>query len=677
MPRLYARRPLLRELLPRLIGLASDRQVRLGPEHREDLPAVLLTGGHGAGKTAILDALEEAYTGRTPLARHPFVRVDAWAREHDRLTNTSPVVEMLAEAAVSLAPGGAEYGTVAFPRLLPGLVAVSCWLQGEEPQRDLAHRRLDRLLAACAPAQGGTPLNYGIGEELARANSEVGAEVSPVDELLVIAEALVERYFRAYAPGKDGRRVREWYRDRDRRAEEGLDALVRLCPAFHRAGEYRRAAERVLVAAFLADLTDSFGWWKRRNRTPRPLLLLDDVHAEGGDHALRLLLESRTPSRGGAPDPLVIVATRLGEADTRRYPDATRRRLPEVVGASGWARADDTSPSAGLLELPLPPLNVEDQLAMLESTNRFWQADLPSALDRLTAGSPVACRAFCDAIELAAEAGHEVGPDELLELTDADGRRVTEAVLERLVPAPAVRRRLMLQCTAWDVEAADALADERSTGVEPLSAAAARTYLASEGWASGDGPHFVTDRLLREVLTQELRHADAAELGVDWAELHARYRAHHRARGDAGEPQLLRHTLAAGDDRAVVSRLVACFPDWEAPRWLDCLRQVVSAPRPPRAGWRDERRRAARGDLDRSLPDGGPLELCVHRLVHGLWYLSETTVEPAEQMCTDVGDELGFLSLHHPSGRAVLNLAAREWPHAAWHKAPLPVMGLG
>ncbi len=675
--RLYGRKPLLRQLMPRLVGLEYDKRKRLKGEHRPDLPAVLLTGRRGSGKTAVLDALNEAYAGRSPVARHGFDRADAWSRVTHGTTNTSPVVEMLAEVAASLAPGGPEYsGTIAFPRLLPGLVAASCWRQGKAEQKDLAVNRLNKVFAACEPAKDKGPFDYAVGQDLAGANSADGADVSAVDGLRVIARTLLDRYFRMYVSEHAARRIQAWYLKRDDRAANGLEALVRLCPSFHRDGEYRKSAERTLVAAFLADVDDSLGLIKRGNRTPRPMLLLDDVHADGGDHALGLLLENRTPARGGAPDPLVVVATRLGGEAVQHYPDAARRRLPEIVANSGWSRTDGGSPSAGLLELPLPPLTVEDQLDMLEETDHFLHPDLPSVLNRLTAGSPAACRAFCDAVRHATRDGREVRPAELLELTDQDGRRVTSVVLEKLIPAQAVRRRLMQLSPAWDMEAADALPADGQAGVDPMSAAAARAHLALEGWETDDGPPFVTDRLLRELLIQELREASVAELGTEWTELHGQLCRRYRGRGDSGEPQLLRHLLSTGDDRAVVSRLTECLADRDAARWLDCLRQVVSAPRPPGAGWDGRWRAKARGEHDRDLQGGGPVELAVHRLLYGLWYLSQTTVEPTEGMCSAVGEELGFLSMHHPTGRAALNLASHEWPHAAWHKTHLPVPGL-
>lgn len=675
--RLYGREPLLRQLMPRMIGLRYDRRERLKREHRPDMPALLLTGPHGIGKTAVLDDLEQTYSGRIPVARHGFHRADAWARTTHGTTNTSPVVEMLAEAATSLAPGGLEYSrAVAFPRLLPGLIAVSCWRQGKPEQKDLAVTRLNRVFAACEPARGKGPFDYAVGQDLAGANTSDGAVVSAVDGLKVIARTLLDRYFRTYVPGKEGDPVREWYRKRDGHAQDGLDALVRLCPSFHRDGEFRKSAERTLVAAFLADVAASLGRLAELNRTPRPMLLLDDVHADGGDHALDLLLGNRTPARGGSPDPLVVVATRLGGDATQHYPDATRRRLPDVAATSGWRRRDDGSPSAGVLELPLPPLTVEDQLRMLETADGSLHPDLPSALHRLTAGNPSACRAFAEAVHHATTDDAEVRPEQLLALTGTDGRRVTQALLESLVPDQLVRRRLMRQCTAWDTRAADAVAGEQQVAAGPLSASAVRAHLIAEGWELREGPPFVTDRLLRELLTQELREASVAELGVDWAGLHAEFCRHHEGRAEAGELQVLRHRLSSGEEDAVASRLAEHFADWDAARWLECLRQVASAPHPPRAQWQERRRAKARGEHDRELTGAGPVGLSVNRLLHGLWYLSETTVEPTEQMCTAVGEELGFLSLHHPTGRAVLGAAAREWPHAVWHKTSLPVPGL-
>lgn len=674
--RLYGRDPLLRELVPRLIGLAYDQRKRLKWEHRSDMPALLLTGRRGTGKTAVLDALEEAYAGRVPVARHGFDRAAAWARTTHGTTNTSPVVEMLTEAAVALAPGGPEYsGTVPFPRLLPGLVAVSCWRQGKPEQRDLAVARLNRLFDACEPARDGGEFDYAVGQDLAGANTTDAADVSAVDGLRVIARTLLERYFATFTSGREGESVRAWYHRRDSNAQDGFDALVRLCPSFHRDGAYRKSAERALVAAFLADVDASLGRLAALNRTPRPMLLLDDVHADGGDQALELLLENRTPARGGAPDPLVVVATRLGDDAARLCPDATRRRLPEIAAGSGWSRHDDGAPSAGVLQLPLPPLTVEDQLSMLEETDQLLHADLPSVMNRLTAGNPAACRALSDAVHHATRGGREVRPAELLELTDEDGRPVTSVVLEQLLPEQAVRRRLTQQSVTWDIAAADALPADGPAGAEPLSAAALRAHLAAEGWEDAAGPPFVPDRLLRELLTQELRAAPGADGSTEWAAVHEHLCRYHRERGEAGEPQLLRHRLASGDDRAVVARLAEGFPDRDAARWLDVLRQVVSAPRPPGAGWDDRWRARARGVHDRELQGADAVELSVHRLLYGLWYLSQATVEPTEEMCTAVGAELGFLSMHHPVGRAVLALASREWPHAAWHQRPLPVTG--
>jgi hypothetical protein len=62
IPEAYARQPLLRQLVPRLVGLDRDRhRRRRHHEFAEDLPVVLLSGRHGTGKSALLDDLKEAY----------------------------------------------------------------------------------------------------------------------------------------------------------------------------------------------------------------------------------------------------------------------------------------------------------------------------------------------------------------------------------------------------------------------------------------------------------------------------------------------------------------------------------------------------------------------------------------------------------------------------------------
>ncbi len=68
MSRLYGRDVLLDDLVPRLVGLDAKQPELVRQAHPDDPPALLLTGPHGSGRTAVLNALFDAYRTRLPVA---------------------------------------------------------------------------------------------------------------------------------------------------------------------------------------------------------------------------------------------------------------------------------------------------------------------------------------------------------------------------------------------------------------------------------------------------------------------------------------------------------------------------------------------------------------------------------------------------------------------------------
>ncbi|MBB1255894.1 ATP-binding protein [Streptomyces alkaliterrae] len=677
---LYARDPLLRALVPRLVGLAADRRELVPQEHRGDLPVTLLTGRHGMGRTAVLDFLERAYRGRVPVGRVDAARIEQGGRwSGSTAANTSAVVEVLEHLVCRLAPAVPGASRFRFARLMPGLFAVSSWHRGSEVEQSLARDRIARLLTACGlhkSTEDGGQWTYDVSERLADPDRRR-------HDLAPVTEAVVQQYFGRHTRSRDERAVHRWYQSRFPGSESGEAALIRLSLRFHQGGDFQRAVEQTLVAAFLEDLTDAYSWWHRVNRTPRPLVLLDNAHTAAGRRVLDLLLEHRAASGSGARDPLVVVATRLGEGGDL-YPDATRRELPELVHTSGWERAVPGSPSAGLLVVPLTPLTHDDLLLMLDAAEGPLPRHLPSALHALTRGHPQGSRTLCEAVVRASGRG-AVELEKLLDLPAEEGRRVAEVLLEQLVPQPQQRAHLVPLALARDRAAAQALVPVSTSAVGGLPGAAvpsAARYLEEELWttrsdgAAAAATGFVPDPFLRALLIHEARAtSEAAAPGLRWEDLHALLREHHAARGPGHGPDVLRHTLAVGDAEAVVSALTGYFGVWEAGRWLDALRYTAEAPRPPSDGWTDERAEIARGAHDHRHAETDDVRRSVNRLLHALWYLSETYAEPLPDLCDDLGSELTFLSMRHPSGRAVLSEAARAWPAAARERGPYPRYG--
>ncbi|MGA4838619.1 ATP-binding protein [Streptomyces sp. G45] len=675
-PRLYARDPLLHSLVPRLTGLAYAERARVPWEYDKDLPLVLVTGRHGMGRTAVLAALERHYAGRLPLAR-----VDTAA--------SALVVELLEELVRSLAPDLSRR----FPLLLPGLTAVFGGAAGGSPQvRARATARIARLLIACHLESGTEAEVARRWDARVRARLDDGARAGAAADAHAVTHAVLAEFFERYTRARGAAPLRQWYQDRYAEAPEGAapdgpqgpEGLLRLADWFRRGGDYRDAAEQTLVHAFLEDVAAARSKWQRLNRDPRPLVLLDNTHSPAGARLVDLVLEYRARPGAERPDPLVVVATRLGDAPPDAT-DAVHRELPDLVTSSHWRRRGH-APSAGLLVVPLTPLSRDDVLLMLDAAPAPLHSYLPSALHTVTGGHPLASRVLCDAVlRHAAAAGGagaaRLGPRQLLDLTTGDGRPVTEAILERLLPSPQQRARLVPLSLARDSTAAQALAAHlRLEGPEQLPANAAADYLEAERWQR-DTPQdrpLAADPLLHTLLVHEARRtSQGADSRRGWQEIHGFLRRHHTTRGEDSEADALRHTLASGEAKTVVAALSEEFQSEQdrpsALRWLACLAYAATAPAPPAADWDDDRAAVAAGAHDDRYQDIDEIDRCINRLLHGLWYLSDALAEPEADLCDDIGAELAFLSLRHQTWRAVLSQAARTWPTAAREKRPLPL----
>ncbi|NGO13872.1 ATP-binding protein [Streptomyces sp. HC44] len=696
---------MLRSLIPRLTGLAYGERSRVSREHQDDLPVVLVTGRHGMGRSAVLTALAAHYRGRLPLAYVRAVAADPAAFPlvpADGTATASTFVEILVELVCGLAPELRRR----FPVLTPGLFAVSGWQYGNAEQRDALCLRYARLLRACRLADGeenalrhawATAVegrlesgdaaqgrdsrdgrDSGDGQD-SRDGRDSGDGHDSRDSQDMVTVAVVAEYTERYRPDS----AREWYRRRFPQSAKGQDPLVLLGEWFQQGGDYRHAAEQTLMAAFLHDVAASYGRLKRWNREPWPLILLDDTHRAAGQTFLDLLLEHRAMPERPDREELVVVATRLGGLP-EDAPSAVRRELRDLVKSSGWERKGLT-PSAGLLAVPLTPLSRDDILPLLvpDRPARPLHPFLVSAVHSLTGGHPTATTVLCAAVLDATRKGASVGPRDLLELHTPEGRPVTEALLERLLPDRRQRDRLTLLSLARDSTAAEALADHlRLQGPDQLPANSATDYLEEQQWQQLTRPDrpLVGDALLQTLLVHEARRTSrGADDGRGWQEIHRFLRMHHTQRGESGEADALRHTLASGNAETVVATLAEEFQSEQdaqaAAHWLLCLRYAATAPTPPTGEWTDERMQVALGAHDGRYVDLHEIERCVNRLLHALWHVSEPHAEPDPDMCKAVGEELAFLSPRHPSWHAVLGQAARSWPVAARKKRPFPIPG--
>ncbi|MGW6056013.1 ATP-binding protein [Streptomyces sp. NPDC055189] len=717
-PLLYGRETLVGSLIPSLTGLAYDERARRKREFGDDVPVVLLTGQHGLGRSAVLDGLARQYHKRLPLAHVRVVTPGASVAVPVVPAGAGGVpaapaaefVQVLERIVCALAPG---FGL--FPVLLPGLFAVSGWFAGDADGRDAVCARHARLLIACG-------LLAGSERDVARQWSErveasvtdaagaaaAGTAVEDDDGSQPVTAAILRELqsLRGLAP------ARNWYRQRHTTPDGDTgkpDALLELGRRFHRGGDYQHAVENTLMASFLEEVATAYGLVRYLNREPWPLILLDEAHAPAGQRFLNLLLEHRAVARRPHRDRITVVATRLGDVPQEEAPQAVRRELADLVPAGGGARRKQAAaiwqrnghdPSAGLLVVPLTPLGRDEVLSMLDRASaRLLHPHLASALHSLTGGHPAASTVLCEAVVHAARQNRTVTPRDLLDLPTAQGRPVTQVLLEDLLPDRRQRDRLLVLCLARDNATAEALAENlRLDGPEQLPANAAAQYLVERQWQQyvpAEAP-LVESRLLQSLLVHESRRTSPPpDDPHSWQQIHRFLYLHHVQHSANEEGDALRHSLAAGNAGRVVEMLADEFGAEEAEQsvqhWLQCLRDCATAPTPPSAsaasspdsdeeaaGWTDHRVEIALGEHAARYTHLDEAGRCINRLLHALWYLSEpyadAAIDPdAETLCQAVGDELGFLSRRHRAWYAALGRAARDWPAAARKRQVLPV----
>jgi hypothetical protein len=498
IPEVYARQPLLRQLVPRLVGLERDHHRRRRHHaFAEDLPVVLLGGRHGTGKSAMLDDLQHAYApdaGPWPGPRVPFARINCTelaerAGVGPEISNNSHMVEVLVELITQLSRPVAGFGRICFPRTTAGLLAV---VSARRPGNDDELRVTDRHVAALmGPApDAGPPPTW---DTLFRAALPAPADgvVDPAEFPEAAVRTYLGRQYRWRSRRLGSRHLARWYENYRNEADNRLRGMppgaaaepppvpaaerarvvARLCQEFHQGRGFRRGVERMLMAAFLTDMR--YGPFRRGNRTPRPLVLLDNVHTDPGRDFLELLLEHRAWQNRGARDQLVVIATELrgdsaaGQGDgpgeeggDDLYPAAASRSLHEAGRLSRWTRGG-TDPSAGVLLLPLPPLETEHLERMLRRDDRAsFDPYIATAVHDLTRGHPMGARRLCDAVVHRALTEEWVAAEELLDLTHPGG--AGESVIWRLLDTLVGSENhdeLCLFSLAWDREAAEQLAE--------------------------------------------------------------------------------------------------------------------------------------------------------------------------------------------------------------------------
>ncbi|MFG2882082.1 hypothetical protein ACGFYV_07115 [Streptomyces sp. NPDC048297] len=680
-------------LAPRLVGLRPSHHRSHPFEHPAEPPFVVLTGARGLGKSAVLAALREAYRGHTPVASVDCAEEQFAAPPAERPAESwSPVAQALLVIAEQLAEPVTGAGRITFPRLMSGLVAVAAGGWGDADSERI-RREVERILLL---NENGSWISGLAGRWAGKVAAKVVAAATGTGPLV---SGAIEATLESVAEGFASRRHQKasvWYRTYPNAGGHAQRGLMLLSDHFRAGGTSREHAERHLVRALLADLTEAYaGVLPRMRRLGRPLVLLDNAQTAPGPGLIDAVLRDRAE---GVADQVVFVAARRGEG-RRELRSAVRRELPEVARRTGWT--PDAAPSSRALLLALPPLSPDDTLHIVGAVcaDTRVPAQLPHAIHRLTGGNPLGIVLLAESAAQNLPAATTLG--ELLTAGVRPGEDdpavpAYQALLDRLVPAEHLEELTVL-AAAHDHGSASALAAALLPDTfGPANVRELRTLLAEEGLPVVPG-RFVGDPFVRTLLhlRLHLRDSDGGRGGggsgggggggsadhASWRIAHETLIAHYPEPGDAR--YRLHHELALGVTEPAVAHLRDTFFTEDIRAWLRTLRFVASAPyfHAHDAEGRDftgraDRRAAValgRTDARHAVPEGADavLHLRIRRLLHAVWLLADPLVLPDPEVGDRLRFELEQLSNLRPAGNALLWRASRSWPSAALAGRPM------
>jgi hypothetical protein len=574
--RLYGRNAALK-----LVREFLTREERDGALCSRRYPVVVFTGMRGTGKTALLADLAGRLDQQVAFARIDCEGFDGGARD------------LLSLIAFDLNRQSGRYGTLPFPRLITGQIAIAAHL--DLTDREVAREQVRQVLEE--HQKTGQVL-----QEALRTTLQSGFEALGGSHGAPGASAAIENIIYKYGPdvvlgglaaSRRGRRLllgkgQEWYGHQDCDLGRGpLDVLVDLnrMATFPEAEGNRREVAELLWAAFLADLRDSFRHSRRAGAwTLNCVVLLDNADTVIGRDFLDELVMARRQRAAYAaddPDPLTVVATSRGDLAERVRARGESAVTLADAGYADYLRRSQTQVGRWWYPVLLPDLTLDEvgnMVAAMELPGGSRHA-VTSAVHRFTAGHPGATRTLLEAI-----AEHPDEPADLLAILSspepgvlsAGSRTVEESLLRRLTEGmrPAAVADLATCAAARNEEAALRLGADSGLlagmrGEDPVIFAADLWRADTRGQAAELHP------VLRRLLLRRLA-ARAPDSPADWVRVFGWLRASCLDAGDGtGE---LYHALALGAVEHVARWFAHALEHHDPAEWLRLLSSVTAAP---------------------------------------------------------------------------------------------------
>ena len=581
---------------------------------RQTLPIVVAYGPGGSGKTALLDHISRRYPDA------PLARVDL---EKAGSRSCQDILDVISGQLRSYSHR--QFGRLRLPRYALARLAVTTAAQPERDDenyrhlRDLVADRMTNLLATTNPSTASA--------EFVPPARRFGRLLRPLLRRLMSWSVIAPAPLRRVLAGRTFAAALRWYEQDagqrvlghdDRKINEVVLATWQLVRSRER--EHQVAVDKLLVAAFLADLRAAYRG--DRHRRMNTVLLLDGADLLAG---IDTYLPPRRPAAPSTTDfldllaqarvehpdvPLLVVATKQAGQDVRDVLPGAHRSSgdPEKAAAellTTWrARFDQALTRPGdyrdaYLPVRLRPFTAQQTRQFMVQWNRLRNATIESEafvaeLHEVTHGHPLAVRICTQVVESVLQrdqvlpAVRSVFTERLPvdEQTTYQEGTVGEYLLLRFlqrfpgsqdVPERTVATEVFGRLAAprqLDLATIRLLAPE--WGEDPRELLS--TFSFVERAAGRDGAQFfVLHPLLRDLFAMRLREQDPKVEPSYWT-VHQKLKDHYAKLG--WQREMLYHALALNEVHLVAARL---GPDIEAGelRWLTDLGAVAEAPMPP------------------------------------------------------------------------------------------------
>ncbi len=601
----YGREPVIR-----LVRDHMGRKERNGSLQNQHSPILVVEGFRGAGKTTLLSTLEELLDQRVPHAT-----LDFEANRH------ATVPQVLSALAFHLMRKCPRYGALQFPRFIIGQHVMG--LELNLTNRQDAHSKV----AAELERQRGVDTFRNLLAETAGTvlKTMVISVEPPRNVLMILLERLTKLAPRRIVLGS----YQDWYGHQDLGlTNDSIDVLVELnrWARNDEDDDNRRRIDKLLLAAFLADLRTEFNRGRRADeRSLNCVVLLDNADTMLGRHFLKELVRTRSQRVAGGQDdadPLPVVATSRGAL----LADIPEAEWSEVTpdNTLGEQRPGSTNQSRPWWRPYQLPDLTEAEVGRAVTVTGLKQVNnerLTRVVFQLTHGHPGSTQLVLDAIARNSnQPMNLIEPEVTLSPKPSDDKphrlpTMEDQMLDRLLGdvSDATLQDLVTCAAAREQPHALALSNQKDlvVGGHKYSEILDPILWPTDKTA---GP-----ALLHRLLQRRLALRDPLAT-ASWADVYERLRDACRTKD---EPAELYYALACGDLGFVTGRLHQRIATLADKPWLELLKSVTAAPR-------QHRQRQALLDEVRTLVRQAELEqplTSLTRLIAALWIAADPFID--------------------------------------------------